>query len=127
VKSRLPKREDARQSAFDLDAPAFSEIGDPVERMARCFAARLIDVKCIRATGEASHDDARSVNAHIAMVATEADALITALIKDAEANGLDSAGRWMNIPLVECQEFEVVTRDPAADEVDDIHDLKLNS
>ena len=111
-------------------APGWSDTVDPIALLARGFAARLAEVKCIRTlgpAGDALEDDARTVNAYIAMIAEEADTLIAALIEDAEAAGLEATGAWMRIPLVGCQKFEAVQRDPDLDRADDIHDEKLNS
>ncbi len=175
VKSRLTRRDDARQGALDLESPPRetsaeqtiyrlshevaelrlrlasaglasdtreityrtynSEHGwvdtlDQIALLARAFAGRLADVKCIRtlgAAGEPSERDARAVNAYIAMIAEEADSLISALVEDAEASGLEATGAWMAVPLVECRKFEAVERDPDLERADDIHDEQLNS
>lgn len=175
VKSRLTRREDARQGALNLEAPpretsaeqtiyrlahevaelrlklaeaglasdtkgvtyrtynsqhSWADTVDPIALMARSFASRLADVKCIRtldAAGRPGEHDARAVNAHIAMIAEEADRLISALVEDAEASGLEATGAWMAVPLVECRKFEAVERDPDLERADDIHDEKLNS
>lgn len=100
---------------------------DKIAHLAQGFAKQLDRVTSIRATGELADHDAADINAHIAMIAEEADRLITALIKDAEAHGLEATGPWMKIPLVECREFEVPQSDPVAEEADFVHDQKLNS
>jgi hypothetical protein len=100
---------------------------DKIGHQAQRFAKHLDRVTSIHAVGELTDGDAAGVNADIAMIAEEADSLITALIRDAEARGLEATGPWMKIPLVECQEFEVVTPDPVLAEADDSHDRKLNS
>jgi hypothetical protein len=100
---------------------------DQIAHLAQGFAKHLDGVTSIRATGELTEGDAAEVNAHIAMIAEEADSLITALISDAEAHGLVATGPWLKIPLVECQAFEVVSPDPLLAEADDAHDRKLNS
>ena len=103
---------------------------DPIALMARHFAARLAEVKCIRSlgpVGDATSDNAKDVNAFIAMIAEEAGALITSLIEDAEASGLEATGAWMNIPLVEVRKFEPIERDPELERADDIQNDKLNT
>ncbi|HEV7339816.1 MAG TPA: hypothetical protein VGO06_27860 [Bosea sp. (in: a-proteobacteria)] len=98
--------------------------------MARQFAHRLADVRCIRQlgpAGDATEDNAEAVNYYIGMIADEADALITALIEDAEACGMKGTGPWMKIPLVEYRKFEVIERDPDLERADDDQDEKLNS
>ncbi|UZF93794.1 hypothetical protein [Bosea sp. NBC_00550] len=90
--------------------------------LASAFADRLEDVKSIRNTGELDQADAASVNANIASVANAADDLITALIENAEARGLQATGRWIDIPLVECREFEIKERDPVEEQADDAYD-----
>ncbi|KUL94349.1 hypothetical protein DK26_15185 [Bosea sp. WAO] len=111
-------------------AHGWADTVDPIALLAHGFAARLARVKCIRTlgpAGDALEDDARAVNAHIAMIAEEADNLITALIGDAESAGLEATGAWMKLPLVECRKFEAIERDPDLDRADDIQDDKLNS
>lgn len=101
---------------------------DEIARQAQWFAKQLDLVTRIRATGELAAGDAAGVNAQIAMIAEEADGLIMALIKDAEARGLEATGPWMNIPLVECREFEVTEpADPELTKADDARDRQLNS
>jgi hypothetical protein len=100
---------------------------DKIAHQAQAFAKQLDRVTSIRANRELADHDAADVNAHIAMIAEKADSLITALIKDAEARGLEATGPWMKIPLVECREFEVPQSDLIADEADFAHDQKLNS
>lgn len=99
---------------------------DPIAQLAAGFAAQVAQLSSIQ-TDEADEQDAATVNASIEMIAEEADALVTAVIEDAEEHGLEASGPWLKIPLVETQAFEVPTPDPAADEADDIHDRKLNS
>lgn len=65
---------------------------DDIAVQAAGFAKQLADVTAIRTTGEPDEVDAGAVNEHIAMVAEEADALITALVADAEAKGLEASG-----------------------------------
>jgi hypothetical protein len=103
------------------------ERADAVARLAGEFAQHLAGIKHIPASREVDEFDAHSVNSLIAMIAEGADALITALCTDAESRGLQASGDWMEIPLVECREFEVVRPDPTAEEADDIQDRKLNS
>jgi hypothetical protein len=101
---------------------------DEIARQAAGFARQLTAVTCIRSTGEPSEDDAVSVNAHLAMIAEEADSLLTAVISDAEARGLQATGPWMKIPLVECRKFEVAKPpDPDLTQADDAWDRDLNS
>jgi hypothetical protein len=100
---------------------------DRVARLASRFAQHLEEVKGITGTRGADEFDALSVNAWIALVAEEADGLLTALISDGESHGLEASGSWMDVPLIEVREFEVVHADPAAREADDIHDRKMNS
>ena len=83
---------------------------DAISVQAVSFAKQLAEVTSVRTTGDADESDAEAVNGHIAMVAEQADALISALIKDAEARELEATGAWMDIPLVECQEFEPIRR-----------------
>ena len=84
---------------------------DAIAVQAASFAKQLAGVTSLRTTGEADESDAKTVNEHIAMVAEQADALITALIKDAEARDLEATGPWMDIRLIECREFELARRE----------------
>ena len=121
VKSSYSRRPDERQGSFDLG----SQASDHIQREARDIARR---VAAITGTpGDPDETDAHRVNAQIAMVAEEANILIAALISDAEAQGLEATGPWLDIPLVECREFAVPRADPVAQQVDDIQDQKLNS
>lgn len=72
-------------------------------------------------------EDAKRVNAAIAMIATNADRLITEIVEDAEACGLEASDPWIKNPLVGLQEFEVAEADPIDDKADFDHDQKLNS
>jgi hypothetical protein len=101
---------------------------DEIARQAVGFARQLAGVSCIRSPAEPGDDDAVAVNDHIAMITEEADSLISALIRDAEARGLQASGPWMKIPLVECRKFEVAKpADPDLAEADDAWDRYLNS
>lgn len=82
---------------------------DLIAEAASHFADQLAAVRCIRMS-EADNSDAKAVNSFIAMIAKEADALVSALIRDAEAHGLEASGPWMKIPLFEVPEFEVPDR-----------------
>jgi len=99
---------------------------DPIAQLAASFAKQVMKLTSVQ-TDHPGEEDAAAVNDSIAMIATEADGLMTAVIKDAEAHGLEASGPWLKIPLVETQSFEVATPDPAADEADDLRDWKLNS
>jgi hypothetical protein len=121
VKSSYSPRPDERQGSFDLGSPP----SDDIQRKARHVAERLASIT--GTPGDPDETDAHRVNAQIAMVAEEANILITALITDAEAQGLEATGPWLDIPLVECREFAVPRADPVAQEADDILDRKLNS
>ncbi|KPF71691.1 hypothetical protein IP69_05955 [Bosea sp. AAP35] len=87
---------------------------DGVAACARGFADKLAAVTAIRASTEPDSSDAAAVNAAIALVAEEADALINALIADAEARDLTPSGPWMDIPLVECRAFQASAQDRAS-------------
>lgn len=103
---------------------------DPIALLARQFARRLAEVKCIRSlgpAGDATDSNAQAVNSYIAIIAEEANGLINALIEDAEASGLEATGAWLKIPLLEYREFEAVKRDPAIERADHEQDQKLNS
>lgn len=76
--------------------------------LAASFAAYVAQLSSIQAD-EADEQDADKVNASIEMIAEEADALVTAVIEDAEDHGLEAPGPWLKIPLVETQAFEVPT------------------
>jgi hypothetical protein len=99
---------------------------DPIAQLAQSFAAQVVQMSSIQ-TDHPDDQDAANVNKSIEMIAEEADALVTAIIEDAEEHGLEASGPWLKIPLVDTQAFEVPTPDPAADEADDVHDRKLNS
>ena len=99
---------------------------DPVADLAASFAAQVVQLSSIQ-TDHPDDQDAAKVNDSLAMIAEEADALVTAVIKDAEDHGLEASGPWLKIPLIETQAFEVPTSDPAADEADEMHDRKMNS
>ena len=99
---------------------------DPIAQLAASFAAQVTQLSSIQAD-QPDDQDADQVNASIAMIAEEADALVTAVIEDAEAHGLEATGAWLKIPLVEVQAFEVPTPDSASEEADDRHDRRLNA
>jgi hypothetical protein len=154
VRSPYIRQPDPRQAAFDLDLPQestaeetiyrltyeltklrsrlaksgrspISHPGDEIAAQADRFARALGTVE---ESGGDTEADADAVNARIAMVAEEADALIAALIEDAEAHGLEATGPWLKIPLVECQAFEAPEQgDADAARADDIRDQSLNS
>lgn len=127
LRSRVARCDDERQHTLDLSPAcaastyrAYNPVHgwvdkvDTIAEKAAGFAARLAEVHAIRTTGEANAWDAEAVNEHIIMIAREADALIEALILDAEARDLEASGRWMEIPLVECQKFQLPDRDGGA-------------
>jgi hypothetical protein len=116
--------EDPNNSTGDVSHDRDSEI-DPIAKLAASFAAQVVQLSSIP-TDQPNDQDADKVNASIEMIAGEADALVTAVINDAEAHGLQASGRWLDIPLVEVQAFEVSTPDPSTAEADDTHDKKLN-
>ncbi|PZO00592.1 MAG: hypothetical protein DCF30_09275 [Hyphomicrobiales bacterium] len=99
---------------------------DPIAELAASFAAQVMQLSSIQ-TDHPHDQDAAKVNASIEMITEEADALVTAVIKDAEDHGLEASGPWLNIPLIETQAFEVTTPDPESDRADDEHDRTLNS
>lgn len=99
---------------------------DPIAEMAARFAAQVVHLSSIQ-TDHPDAQDAATVNASIEMIAEEADALVNAVIEDAEDHGLEASGPWLKIPLVETQAFEAPTLDAAADEADDTHDRNMNS
>ena len=109
------------------DRDRFNRPPDRVARLAHRFMRHLAEVKSIPGGRKVDDFDALDANACIAMIAEEANELINALIFDAESHGLEASGAWMQIPLVECREFEVPSPKPDAREADDIHDRKLNS
>lgn len=128
VSSRPLPRDDERQGVLDLRVlPTYRAYSatrgwvdkvDEVAMLASALVDRLEDLKSIRNTGDLDEADAASVNANIASIANAADELITALIDNAEARGLQATGRWMDIPLVECREFEIEERDAGGDQAD---------
>lgn len=97
---------------------------DRVSVLASGFARELEQVEPVHT---ASEEEAAAVNRRIAMVAEEADALIEALITDAESQGLAATGAWLKIPLVECQAFEVPEIDPEEQKADDLRDQWRNN
>ena len=99
---------------------------DPIAELAASFAAQVVQLSSIQ-SDHPDDQDAAKFNASIEMIAEEADALVSAVIKDAEDRGLEASGPWLKIPLIETQAFEVPTPDPEADEADDERDRKLNS
>ena len=119
---------DPRQRSLDLappSAPSAPMPSDPVGSEANAFAKDLAGVAGV--SGEPDNSDAAKVNADIAMVAEHADALITALIENAEDHGLEATGDWIGNPLIEARAFEVPRGDRALDKADDDRDQKLNS
>jgi len=99
---------------------------DPIAELAASFAAQVVQLSSIQ-TDHPNERDAAGVNASIEMIAEEADAMVTAVIKDAEDHGLEASGPWLKIPLIETQAFEVPDPDPADDEANYEHDRKMNS
>ncbi len=99
---------------------------DPIAQLAQSFAAQVVQLSSIQ-TDHPDDQDAAKVNASLEMIAEDADALVTAVVKDAEDHGLEASGPWLKIPLIETQAFEVPSPDPDADEADDAHDRRLNS
>jgi hypothetical protein len=99
---------------------------DPIAEMAARFAAQVMQLSSIH-TEHPDDQDAAKVNASIEMIAEEADALVMAVIDDAETHGLDASGPWLNIPLIETRAFEVPSTDPEAHEADVQRDQDLNS
>jgi len=126
VRSRPLPRDDERQGVLDLRVlPTYRAYSatrgwidkiDQVQLIASTFAERLSEVRSVQNTGEPDEADAVSVNANIASIAKMADELISAVIVNAEARGLQATGGWMDIPLVECREFELEEQDPIGDE-----------
>ncbi|AMJ63052.1 hypothetical protein AXW83_24585 [Bosea sp. PAMC 26642] len=110
VEAQFPKIESTTYRSYN-PVDGWVDKVDAIAEQAAGFAAQLAEVKAIRTTGEPDKTDAEAVNASIAMVAEEADALITSLIEDAEAHDLEATGPWMSIPLVDCQKFETPSRD----------------
>ncbi len=111
VRSAAAPKGDSRQAAMDLDPPRRNT--DPLERAAAKFAEQLTEIRSACSSGEPDEDDAERVNKAIAMVARNADSLISDLVDDAEACGLEASGPWMDTPLVDAQAFEVAQHDPA--------------
>lgn len=99
---------------------------DPIAQLAASYAAQVSQLSSIQ-TDQPDDQDAAAVNAGIEMIAEEADALVAAVIKDAEDHGLEASGPWLKIPLLEVQAFEAPTSDPAADEADALRDRELNA
>jgi hypothetical protein len=126
VRSGKTPRPDPRQRALDLDAPDERRNTDPVAEQAQEFARKLEDLAGILAS-PLDETDAAWANANIAMVAEEADDLISTLIDDAENQGLEATGDWLPMPLVEQRAFEVPKPDPAGDKADAARDRKMNS
>ena len=152
VRSPYIRQPDPRQAAFDLEPPSSAEetiyrltyeltrlrtqlaksnpatsapTGDDIVAQATGFARAL---GAVEEAGGDTPADADAVNSRIAMVAEEADALITALIEDAESQGLEATGPWLKVPLIECRAFEPpASSDPEATEADDAHERWLNS
>lgn len=98
---------------------------DPIAELAASFAKQVVRLSPIQ-NDYPNDEDAAKVNASIEMIAEEADALVMAVIDDAESHGLEASGPWLNIPLIETRAFEVPPPDPGADAADDEHDRKLN-
>jgi len=86
VRSAAAPKGDPRQAAMDLD-PA-RRYTDPLERAAAKFAEQLTEIRSACSSREPDEDDAERVNKAIAMVARNADSLISDLVDDAEACGL---------------------------------------
>jgi hypothetical protein len=99
---------------------------DPITELAASFAAQVVHLSSIQ-TVFPDDQDAAKVNASIETIAEEADALVTAVINDAENHGLEASGPWLKIPLVDAQAFEVPSQDPEADAADDEHERRLNT
>lgn len=99
---------------------------DPIAKLAASFAKQVEHLSSIQ-TDHPNGDDAAKVNASIEMIAEEADALVTAVIKDAEDHGLEATGPWLKIPLIETQAFEVQAPGPEADKADYEYDRRQNS
>lgn len=99
---------------------------DPIAQLAEGFAKHVMQLTSLQ-TDHPDDQDATHVNASIEMIAEEADALVTAVIEDAEDHGLEASGPWLKISLIEVQAFEVPTPDPEADRADEERDRKLNS
>lgn len=99
---------------------------DPIAELAAGFAAQVVRLSSIQ-TDHPDDQDAAQVNANIEMIAEEADALVMAVIDDAEEHGLEASGPWLNIPLIETQAFAVPSPDPEAEAADEEHDCKLNA
>lgn len=106
--------------------PGHNSKPDPITELAASFAAQVVHLSSIQ-TVFPDDQDAAKVNASIEMIAEEADALVTAVINDAENHGLEASGPWLKIPLVEAQAFEVPSQNPEADAVDDEHERRLNT
>lgn len=99
---------------------------DPIAELAAGFAAQVVQLSSIQ-TDHPDDQDAATVNASIEMIAEEADALVTAVIKDAEDHGLEASGVWLKIPLIETQAFEAPAPDPEADQADYEYDRRRNA
>jgi hypothetical protein len=67
--------------------------------LAANFAAQVVQLSSIE-TDYPDDQDAAKVNANIEMIAEDADALVTAVIKDAEDHGLGASGSWLKILLI---------------------------
>ncbi|WP_156639715.1 hypothetical protein [Bosea sp. PAMC 26642] len=115
VEGQVPKIESTTYRSYNPVHGWLDKV-DVIAEQAAWFAKQLAEVTAIRTTGAPDETDAEAVNTHIAMVAEEADSLITALIKDAEAHDLEASGPWIKIPLVECQKFEAPSRDSESDQ-----------
>ena len=128
---KAQRSNDPRQHALDLDAApdapgADRRNTDSVAAEAQELARKLDDLAGVLAN-PLDETDAAWVNANIGIVAEGADDLISTLVEDAEAKGLEATGDWMKVPLVEQREFEVPNQNAEADKVDAAHDRKMNS
>jgi hypothetical protein len=99
---------------------------DPIAELAASFAKQVVHLSSIQ-TDHPDGDDAAKVNASIEMIAEDADALVMAVINDAEDHGLEATGPWLKIPLIETQAFEVPAPDPEAHKADYEYDRRQNS
>ena len=126
IRSGKVPRPDPRQQSLDLDAPDERRNTDPVAEQAQEFARKLEELYGAMAS-PLNDTDAAWVNGNIAMVAEEADDLISTLIEDAESKGLEATGDWLPMPLVEQRAFKVPKDDADGDKADAAHDRKMNS
>lgn len=92
---------------------------DLIAVAAQAFAEKLGDVTCVRSHSDPDDSDARQVNDAIRMIAERADQIISALIADAELQGLEPTGDWISVGGVEQRSFEVPTFDAKAARYDE--------